>query len=66
MALVPMQRRGGVEDIAKAIVFFLSDQSIYVTGQTLAVDGGLTAVGPIDYSRFATPRSASAQTITGN
>jgi NAD(P)-dependent dehydrogenase (short-subunit alcohol dehydrogenase family) len=54
MHLVPMQRRGGVDDIANALVFFLSKLSKYVTGQTLAVDGGLTAVGPIDYSRFAT------------
>jgi uncharacterized protein with ACT and thioredoxin-like domain len=56
MALVPMQRRGTVEDIVKAIVFFLSSQAAYVTGQTLAVDGGLTAVGPIDYSRFASTK----------
>jgi NAD(P)-dependent dehydrogenase (short-subunit alcohol dehydrogenase family) len=54
MHLVPMQRRGGVDDIANALVFFLSNLSKYVTGQTLAVDGGLTSVGPIDYSRFAT------------
>ncbi len=40
MALLPMRKRGTVEDIAKAIVFFLSDMSPYVTGQTLAVDGG--------------------------
>lgn len=45
MALVPMQRRGSVEDIAKAAAFFLSDLSPYVTGQTLAVDGGATAFG---------------------
>jgi NAD(P)-dependent dehydrogenase (short-subunit alcohol dehydrogenase family) len=56
MHLVPMQRRGGVDDIANALVFFLSDLSKYVTGQTLAVDGGFTAVGPIDYSRFATQK----------
>ncbi|TAL01564.1 MAG: SDR family oxidoreductase [Rhodospirillaceae bacterium] len=54
LQLVPMQRRGFVDDIANALVFFLSNLSKYVTGQTLAVDGGLTAVGPIDYSRFAT------------
>ncbi len=52
MKLVPMQKRGGVNDIAKALVFFLSDLSAYVTGQTLPVDGGYTAVGPIDYSGF--------------
>ena len=52
MAMVPMRRRGQVQDIAKAITFFLSDLSAYVTGQTLAVDGGFTSVGPIDYSRY--------------
>jgi len=54
LKLVPMQRRGGVDDIARALVFFLSDMAGYVTGQTLAVDGGFSVVGPIDYSRFAT------------
>jgi len=52
MGLVPMRRRGGVDDVARAIAFFLSDLSAYVTGQTLAVDGGFTAVGPIDYARY--------------
>jgi NAD(P)-dependent dehydrogenase (short-subunit alcohol dehydrogenase family) len=52
MKMVPMARRGGVDDIANGLVFFLSNLSSYVTGQTLAVDGGYTAVGPIDYSRL--------------
>ncbi|HKT76548.1 MAG TPA: SDR family NAD(P)-dependent oxidoreductase [Sphingobium sp.] len=43
MARVPMRRRGHTDDIAKAIAFFLSDLSPYVTGQTLAVDGGYGA-----------------------
>lgn len=42
---VPMARRGTVDDIAKAVTFFLSDMSDYVTGQTLAVDGGFLATG---------------------
>jgi len=46
MTNVPMSRRGTVEEIAKAITFFLSDQSSYVTGQTLAVDGGSLATNP--------------------
>lgn len=46
MVNVPMHRRGSVEDIAKAIAFFLSDLSPYVTGQTLAVDGGSLATNP--------------------
>jgi 3-oxoacyl-[acyl-carrier protein] reductase len=45
MSMLPMRRRGTVQDIAKAIVYFLSDMSPYVTGQTLAVDGGYTAAG---------------------
>lgn len=45
MALVPMQRRGTTDDIAKAAAFFLSDMSPYVSGQTLAVDGGYLASG---------------------
>lgn len=45
MGRVPMRRRGTVDDIAKAAVFLLSDMSPYVTGQTLAVDGGYTAAG---------------------
>ena len=46
MVNVPMHRRGSVEDIAKAILYFLSDLSPYVTGQTLAVDGGSLATSP--------------------
>ena len=46
MVNVPMHRRGNVDDIAKAIAFFLSDLSPYVTGQTLAVDGGSLATNP--------------------
>jgi len=42
---LPMPRRGTVQDIAKAVTFFMSDLSSYVTGQTLAVDGGYTANG---------------------
>lgn len=51
---LPMRRRGAVQDIAKAITFFLSDMSPYVTGQTLAVDGGYTATG-IFKNRHAVP-----------
>jgi len=33
-------------DIGQAVRFLLSDQSRYITGQTLVVDGGTTLVGP--------------------
>jgi 3-oxoacyl-[acyl-carrier protein] reductase len=40
---IPLARPGTPEDCAGAFVFLLSDHSCYVTGQTLAVDGGLGA-----------------------
>lgn len=36
----PLQRAGRAEDVARAIVFLASDAAAYITGQTLAVDGG--------------------------
>jgi NAD(P)-dependent dehydrogenase (short-subunit alcohol dehydrogenase family) len=38
--LVPMRHCGSTLDIANAIVFLASDESAYVTGQELVVDGG--------------------------
>jgi NAD(P)-dependent dehydrogenase (short-subunit alcohol dehydrogenase family) len=39
----PMRRFGTPEDIAKAALFFASDDSLFVTGAELAVDGGMSA-----------------------
>ncbi len=41
---VPLQRQGTAWEIAYATVFLLSNEASYITGQTLAVDGGLTAL----------------------
>ena len=40
LAAQSIKRRGEVEDVARAIAFFAGDDSGFVTGQTLLVDGG--------------------------
>ena len=40
---VPMGRFGTAEEIANAVLFFSSEEAGYITGQVLAVDGGMTA-----------------------
>jgi 3-oxoacyl-[acyl-carrier protein] reductase len=44
-AMVPMARAGHVDEMAGAAVFLASALSSYVTGQTIAVDGGTAAAG---------------------
>lgn len=39
---IPLRRLGQPDDIAGAVAYFASDDSVYVTGQTLSVSGGLT------------------------
>ena len=38
---IPLHKLGDPEDIAKAVVFLVSDDAKYITGQTLHVDGGM-------------------------
>ncbi|MFV0257749.1 MAG: SDR family NAD(P)-dependent oxidoreductase [Acidimicrobiales bacterium] len=43
-AQVPLKRWGDGDDIADVVLFFASDASRYVTGETIAVDGGMANI----------------------
>ena len=47
-ALHPLGRLGEPDDVAHAVVFLASDESSWITGQAIAVDGGFTAGHSVD------------------
>ncbi|MDI9862726.1 SDR family oxidoreductase [Flectobacillus sp. DC10W] len=47
--ITPMGKPATVQDIAEAMIFLLSPQARHITGQSLVVDGGWTAVGVSPY-----------------
>lgn len=42
---IPLNRYGEAREIAEAIVFLCTEKASFITGQTLAVDGGFDATG---------------------
>ena len=42
LSTIPTQRLGAAEEVAQAVAFLASDQAAYITGQVLAVDGGMS------------------------
>jgi len=43
----PMARLGVPEDVAGLVAFLVSDTASWITGETIRVDGGLLATGPL-------------------
>jgi 3-oxoacyl-[acyl-carrier protein] reductase len=41
LKIIPLQRFGTPDEVAKVVLFLLSDFSQYITGQTIQLDGGL-------------------------
>jgi len=44
--ITPMGRPANTKDIANAALFLVSDKAKHITGQSLVIDGGWTAVSP--------------------
>jgi 3alpha(or 20beta)-hydroxysteroid dehydrogenase len=42
LQLVPMKRMGTADEVASLVLFLLSDESAYITGAEVAIDGGAT------------------------
>ena len=40
---IPLNRRGGADEVAQAVLYLVSDESRYVTGTNLVIDGGIAA-----------------------
>jgi len=44
LAQIPLQRLGDASEIAKAVTFLASDESSYIVGEEIKVDGGMTTL----------------------
>ncbi len=42
LAVIPAGRLGQAQEVARAIAFLASDEAAYITGQVLAIDGGMS------------------------
>jgi NAD(P)-dependent dehydrogenase (short-subunit alcohol dehydrogenase family) len=57
LAKVPKGRMGTAQEVADAIAVLLAPESEYITGQTIAVDGGLSVIAPPFYADTSPPLS---------
>jgi enoyl-[acyl-carrier protein] reductase III len=57
---IPKRRMGTAAEVADSVLFLLSPEAEYVTGTTLIVDGGLTAIAPPFHADMAAGAEAGA------
>ncbi|RTE55328.1 SDR family oxidoreductase [Arenibacter aquaticus] len=50
-SITPMGRPASVNDIAKTVLFLVSENARHITGQSVVVDGGWTSVSPSPYKK---------------
>jgi NAD(P)-dependent dehydrogenase (short-subunit alcohol dehydrogenase family) len=60
----PWPECGRPEHVADAALFLASDESLFITGESLVVDGGLTARGPGVFARDSAAGKAIANSIS--
>jgi NAD(P)-dependent dehydrogenase (short-subunit alcohol dehydrogenase family) len=53
--MAPLQRFGRTEEVAKLVLFFASDDSSFITGQDIAIDGGFTTAARFESVDFNAP-----------
>jgi hypothetical protein len=50
---IPLGRYGEPEEVAYAVLYLASDESAFVTGSELVIDGGWTATWQVSWSRHS-------------
>jgi len=67
VATVPLRRLGHVDDIGGICVFLASDESAWITGETIQVTGGSRiTVGYLTYMHHITEHLAARQSSAGD
>jgi len=54
--LVPMRRMGTADDSANAISFLCSEQASFINGQSILIDGGVSAIWPEETAKTFSKR----------
>jgi enoyl-[acyl-carrier protein] reductase III len=62
VAYTPKRRVGTPEDIARVVAFLCSNESAWICGQTLMVDGGLSLTSPFDIRPLLATRETKSST----